>query len=489
MSEFRADAAALSHAPGAAPSFRAEVRQLLVLAAPAVGAKLSHMALGFTDFIFVSGMGTDATAAISPATLFAFLILCLGMGCVTSIQTFAAQALGRREPHRAAPYVWQAFYIGIFFLLLTWPVNQCLRPFWTWVGHPPAVREMEIAFCEIDLWSMGLAIMCVGLESFFNGVQRPAVALVSVVVAIAVNAVGDYALIFGHWGFPAMGIRGAALATVFAWAVRVAMMLAVFLSQRISAEFRTRQSWRFSMARMKEVLAMGGPIGLQWVLDVASWFVFLTLMVARFSTAALAAANIALQFMHLSFMPAIGIGIGVNSLVGHAIGAKRHDLAERHARAGLAVMMTYMLAAAVLYWRGGERLMALLSSDAEVIALGAGMLVWAAVFQVFDAMGINYIFALRGAGDTKWPSALVIFHCWVTFILGGYIAMRLLPGMGIHAPWMMCTLYIILLGLSLARRWRRGQWKKIELFKGEASIEPGIAIDTAEAVPALTADT
>ena len=186
----------LSYEPDAAPPFRAEIRKLLVLAAPAVGAKFSHMALGFTDFIFVSTLGTDATAAISPATLFAFLILCLGMGCVTSIQTFAAQALGRREPGRAAPYVWQAFYIGGLFLLLTWPANLCLRPFWTWVGHPPAVREMEIAFCQIDLWSMGLAIMCVGLESFFNGIQKPAVALWSVVVAIAINAIGDYALVF-----------------------------------------------------------------------------------------------------------------------------------------------------------------------------------------------------------------------------------------------------------------------------------------------------
>jgi MATE family multidrug resistance protein len=489
MEELQPRIETLSYASEAAPSFRAEIRQLLILAAPAVGAKLSHMALGFTDFVFVSRMGTDATAAISPATLFAFLILCLGMGCVTSIQTFAAQALGRREPHRAAPYVWQSFYIGLVFLLLTWPANQCLRPFWTWVGHPPAVREMEIAFCEIDLWSMGLAIMCVGLESFFNGVQKPGIALTSVAVAIGVNAIGDYALIFGHLGFPAMGVRGSALATVLAWLVRLGMMLAVYLSPKIDREFGTRESWRLNFIRLKEILGMGGPIGVQWVLDVGAWFAFLTLIMARFGTAAMAAANIALQIMHLSFMPAIGIGIAVNSLVGHAIGAKRHAEAERHARAGLAVIMAYMFSAAILYWRGGEWLMGLLSSDTEVIALGAGMLVWAAIFQVFDSMGINYIFALRGAGDTRWPSVLVIFHCWVTFILGAHIAMWLAPGMGIHAPWMMCTLYIILLGLSLARRWQRGAWKKIELFKAEPATEPGIAIDTAEAVPALTADT
>lgn len=459
------------------PSFRAELRKLLVLAGPTVGAKLSHMALGFTDFVLVSRMGTEATAAISPSTLMVFIVLCLGMGCVTSVQTFVAQSLGRGEPRRGPAYVWQALYVGLVFLALTAPLIWFQRTFWTWVGHPPAVREMEIAFCSIAFWSMGLAIMSVGLEGFFNGIQKPKVELASILVAIVFNALAGYALIFGKFGLPQMGVAGAAVATVIAWGIRVIMMMAVFLSQRIHDEYGTRDSWRFEPARLKEILTLGGPIGLQWFLDVASWWVFLTLMMARFGTATMAAANIALQLMHLSFMPAVGLGVAVNSLVGHAIGARRHDLAKRHARAGLIVMMTYMISAGLVYWLGRNWLMGLLSSDPTVIAAGAGILIWAAVFQAFDAMSINYVFALRGAGDTKWPSMLVIFHCWVTFILGGYIVMRLLPGMGIHGPWMMCTLYIILIGVSLRRRFLRGEWQKIELFKQAPAAEMAAPVE------------
>jgi MATE family multidrug resistance protein len=478
--------AKVNEPPDAAPSFRAELRQLLVLAGPTVGAKLSHMALGFTDFIFVSQLGTEATAAISPGTLFVFIVLCLGMGCVTSVQTFTAQAMGRREPQRAAPFVWQAIYAGLAFLLLTIPLNHVQRTFWTWVGHPTAVMEMEIAYCDVAMWSMGLAIMCVGLEGFFNGIQRPSVELVSILVAIAFNVVADYALIFGKLGCPEMGIAGAAVATVMAWGIRVILMLAIFLSPSVNAQFKTRHSWRWNAARMRDILSMGGPIGLQWFLDVASWFVFLTLMMARFGTATLAAANIALQLMHLSFMPAVGIGVAVNSLVGHAIGAKRLDQAIRHARAGLVTMMTYMVTAGLVYWLGRYPLMGLLSRDPSVIAAGAGILIWAAIFQAFDAMCINYIFALRGAGDTRWPSFLVIFHCWVTFILGGTLMMRLAPGLGIHGPWMMCTLYIILIGVSLRYRWRRGAWKKIELFTAKgADAEPAAP---PEAIPVLSAE-
>jgi len=473
---------------GAGAPAKTELRQLLCLATPTVAAKVSHLALGFTDFVLVSRLGTEATAAISPSTLLVFIVLCFGMGAVTSVQTFAAQALGRREPRRAAPYVWQAIYIGFAFLLLTYPLILLQRGFWTWVGHPPAVQQMEIVYCDVAFWSMGLAIMAVGLEGFFNGIQRPGVELASILVAIVFNALADYALIFGKWGFPEMGIAGAAVATVLAWGIRAAMMLAIFLSKSIDERFQTRRHWRFNGSRLGELLRMGGPIGLQWFLDVGAWFVFLALMMAPFGTATMAAANIALQLMHLSFMPAVGLGVAVNSLVGHAIGARRHDLALRHASAGLSVMMAYMVGAAILYWLGRHWLMGLLSSDPQVIAAGAGILIWAAIFQVFDALGINYVFALRGAGDTKWPSILVIFHCWVTFILGGYLVMHFFPGMGIHGPWMMCTLYITLIGLSLAVRWRRGAWKKISLFKdaapagGFAALEPPVSPADAEPV-------
>lgn len=443
---------------------RSELRQLLGLAMPTVAAKLSHMALGFTDFLFVSRLGTEATAAISPSTLLIYIFLCLGMGSVTSIQTYTAQSLGRREPHRAARYAWQALYMGLLFLLFTIPLVWLQESFWRWVNHPPAVQQMEIEYCSFAFWSMGLAVISVGLEGFFNGIQRPRVELLSILVAVVFNAVGNYALVFGNLGCPKMGVAGSAIATVMAWGIRSAMMFAVFLSKPMDEQYQTRRSWRFSFERMMEVLRLGGPIGIQWLLDVASWFVFLTLIMSKFGTAVMAAANTALQLMHLSFMPAVGLGVAVNTLVGHAIGEKRYDLAARHARSGLWVMMTYMIGAGVLYWLGGPWLMALISSDAEVIAAGAAILIWAAIFQAFDAMCINYIFALRGAGDTKWPSVIVVSQSWVTFIFGGYMVMKFAPGLGIHGPWMMCALYIILCGAALCWRWQRGAWQRIDIF-------------------------
>jgi multidrug resistance protein, MATE family len=450
----------------ASPSMRAEAVALLALSWPIICTMISRMLLGFTDFIFVSRLGTDATAAISPSTIFVFTALCLGMGAATSIQTFVAQAMGRRLHHEAASYAWQGFYIAALFAIFSWPASWLAQPFWMLVGNAPAVQELEVAYCQIAVWCMGFSIICASLDGFFNGIQKPTVGLISIAVSLVFNAAANYLLVFGKLGFPALGIRGSAIATVIAWGIRAGMLTAVFLSMEFNERFRTRTSWRLNFAKFGGILRMGGPIAIQWVLDIGSWFVFLTLLMGEFGTQAMAASNIGLQLMHTSFMPAIGLGIGMGALIGHAIGERNPDLAVRRATVGMWMTGAYMGAIGLVFWLARTPLMKLLSDDPEVIRLGASVLIWAGIFQVFDAAQITYVSALRGAGDTRWPAIAVALHCWVIFIGGGYLLARCCPQLGLNGPWMTCTLYITLLGLVLWRRFARGAWRKIDLFKG-----------------------
>ncbi len=451
-------------------STRVEAWRLLVLAGPMILTMVSRMAMGFIDFAMVSRLGTEATAAISPSTILVFTVLCFGMGLMTSIQTFAAQALGRREHRQAAAYAWHGFYVAAVFAVISLPVSLLSEPFWSLFGHAPEVLALEIAYCRTAFWSMGPAILCIALDSFFNGVQKPRIALISVLVSLLFNVVANYCLIFGKFGFPALGIQGAAIATVIAWSVRAAMLTIVFMSRKTDRVFHTRSTWRFDSVKMKGIARVGGPVIVQWVLDIGAWFIFLTLMMKQFGTTAMAAAAIGLQLMHASFMPAIGIGIGVCSLVGHAIGERKPDLAAQRARVGMMITGIYMGLIGLVFLFGRTMLMGLFSDDAEVIRMGAWVMVWAAIFQVFDAAQITYNNALRGAGDTKWPAILVAGHCWIVFILGGYLVSRFQPGWGINGPWMMCTLYIILLGIALWRRFNQGAWRKIELFKDQPPV-------------------
>ena len=456
----------------ALPPLRHEMRKLLILAAPIIAAMVSRMAMGFIDFVMVSRLGTEATAAISPSTILVFSVLCLGMGAATSIQTFAAQALGRRQPREAAAYAWQSIYMAIAFSLLSYPATQLAEPFWTLIGATPEVLALQVAYCKIAFWCIGFSIVTFGLEGFFNGIQKPSVTLVATLIGLVFNAVANYALIFGKFGFPVMGIQGAAYATVIAWGIRALLLFLVFVSQEFRRTYATHETWRISLDKLKGIFHVGGPTAVQWVLDIGAWFVFLSLLMKDFGTAAMAASNIALQYMHFSFMPALGIGLALNTLVGHAIGEGRPHLAFQRARACMIVNGLYMGLIGVIFFVARHELVALMSvdpatgtSDPEVIRLGAGALIWAAIFQVFDAAAITYMTALRGAGDTRWPAVVIVLNCWIVFIGGGYLVSRLIPEWGIHGPWMTCTLYIILYGWVLRWRFKRGAWRRINLFK------------------------
>jgi len=476
----------------ATPLLRPEMRSLLKLATPIIGTMVTRMAMGFVDFVMVSRLGTDATAAVSPATILVFAVMCLGMGGATSVQTFAAQALGRRQPREAAAYAWQTLYLAIVFALFCYPLTRLAGPLWALIAAAPEVQALQVAYCRIAFWSMGFAIITFGLEGFFNGIQKPSVSLIAALVALVFNAAANYCLIFGHFGFPALGIRGAAYATVIAWGVRALLLSMVFLSREIRHTFGTLLTWRFSREKIKGMFYVGGPTAIQWVLDIGAWFVFLSLLMKDFGTAAMAAANIVLQYMHFAFMPALGIGIALNSLVGHAIGEGRPNVAVVRTRACMIVTGTYMGLVGLVFLIARYPLMRLMSADPQtlvsdpaVVSLGAGILIWAAIFQVFDAASITYMSALRGAGDTRWPAAVILLDCWLVFIGGGYLVSRLAPQWGVHGPWMMCTLYIILYGLALSWRFRRGAWRKIDLFKTSSAAAPVAVEKCAEATGLL----
>lgn len=453
--------------------------ELLVLAVPIVGMTTTRMLMGFIDFVMVSKLGTEAQAAISPASILVFTVACLGMGTANGVQTFVAQSLGRGRPREAGSYAWQAFYLAGVFALLSLPL--CASVPWWFRGlarlgeHPAAAVEMEIAYLRIAFLMLPAATLSVGLDGFFSGVHRPWISFVAALCALAVNALGNWLLIFGHCGFPEMGIAGAAVATVIGWWVRAAVLTVAFLHTDYAAPYNTRHGWAFHWERMRGVLRVGGPTAVQWLVDIGSWVVFMVVMMPPFGLATMAASNVGLQCMHFSFMPAVGIGIALCSQVGHAIGAGDQELAKVRARVALRLTILYMGAVGVLFCVARRQLMWLFNDDPAVIEAGSWILIWAGIFQVFDAMGITYMNALRGAGDTRWPAVVTFALCWGVFVSGGYAVARLLPQFGLNGPWFACTLYIVLLGLLLGWRWQAGHWRSIRLFHEPAvtqAVEP-----------------
>ncbi|MCK4343151.1 MAG: MATE family efflux transporter [Phycisphaerae bacterium] len=452
----------------AATRTRGPTLELLILALPIIAMMVSRMLMGFIDFVMVSRLGTEAQAAISPASLFVFVLACLGLGIANAVQTFVSQADGRGEPKKGGAFAWQSFYIAAFFGLLTIPFAATTEIWYGWIatlgGHSETVTRMEIGYVRIALWSVAPSIVCIGLNGFFNGIQKPWVAFIAVAVSLVTNLAGNWLLIFGNLGFPQLGIIGAAYATVAAWCARALVLAGAMLLPRYDRKYNTRHSTAFDWKKMAGLIRVGGPTSLGWLVDIGSWTIFLVLIMPTFGTAAMAASNVGLQLMHLSFMPAIGIGIALCSQVGFAVGEKKPDLAVLRARVAFRVTVVYMGLIGVLFLLARAPLIRLFNYDPAVVEVGSLVLIWAAVFQVFDAMAITHINALRGAGDTRWPAIMMGVLCWTIFICGGYLLAWKVPAWGINGPWSMCTLYIVLFGSVSMWRWFGGRWRSIRLF-------------------------
>ncbi len=472
--------------PGGAGQ-ESDLRALVKIALPSMVATVAGTVMSFVDFAFVSQLGSEAQAAVGNGSVLVWTLFGLGAGIVSAISTFASQALGQGRVRTGGAYLWQSIYLAAGFGVLSLLLVPVMPLVFAALGHPPGVQHLETIYTQILLLSAGPTIAGAAISNYFNGVHRPTVTMVSMIVANLFNVVADYALVFGHWGLPAMGVAGAAWATLIALSLRCAWLMVALAGPRFRKEFNPFSEWRYNRARMASLLGLGAPVGLQWVADIGTWALFANWLIGRLGTTDLAATHIVWKLLELSWMPAIGIGVGINAVVGKAIGQGDHELARRRARLGTILCVAYMGLMGGIFALFRQPLVGLFAADEAVLGLGANLMILAAAFQVFDAMSIGYGSSLRGAGDTKWPAIVLGLYCYGIVIGGGWALMVVWPGLGSYGPWIMCTIYAILVSLTLRYRWVRGNWKSIDIFAA-GNGEPVTATNVAAAGDANVRD-
>jgi MATE family multidrug resistance protein len=279
---------------------------------------------------------------------------------------------------------------------------------------------------------------------------------------VAVNAAAAWALLFGHLGFRRMGVAGSA------WAQNIGvfteMSLLIFFATRSATRGRYNLGdWKLRAREMKTLLSVGVPSGLQFVADVLAWSLFSLWVMGQFGTPAMAANTFMMRYMVVSFMPAFGISTAITALVGRYIGAGRPDVAQQRANLGFVITAVYMVTCGLIFFLGRNVLIGLFTHDVEVLRIGSMLLVFAAVYQFFDALYITYNGALRGAGDTLVPAVATALLNWGITVMGGYLVATTFPKWGPAGPWAVATFYGIVLGLFIYTRFRRGGWRAIRL--------------------------
>ncbi|HPD16010.1 MAG TPA: MATE family efflux transporter [Planctomycetota bacterium] len=446
--------------------------EVMGISAPVIVAMASHTVMGLIDTLMLSKYGARELAAVSPAgsAVFAFLAFIMGTGNCAS--TFVAQSMGRGEPEECARYTWQAIYFGLFAQAVVLPLIAGAPLLFAAFGHAPEVQRLESSYFRIVLAHAAATGAYAALASFFQGISRPGVPMWAALVANGFNVLADYALIFGKLGCPELGIRGAALATTLASYLQAGLLLAAFLWAPVHEQFRSRHHWRLDRARLRAFLHVGSAAGLSFMLDVASWAIFVNLLIGRLGEHVMAANSVTGSIMSLSFMPAVGINKGVQVLVGQYIGRRDIHGAKRRAYLGIGVAVAYMTAMGVLFFVFRREIFLLFRREEAIVEAGSTMLVLAAIFQAFDAVGIVVTGALRGAGDTRVPALITIASGWGVLIPLGY-ALTFPAGLGYVGAWSAAAVQIALVGLVLLWRFASEAWRKIDIFQGAGS--PAVA--------------
>jgi multidrug resistance protein, MATE family len=306
----------------------------------------------------------------------------------------------------------------------------------------------------------------VTLSTFFTGrgITRPVMLITF--LGVFINIPLDYALIFGHWGLPELGIEGAAIATVTAWGVNVVCLAGLIFTKANNRRFGVYKSFNFNREIFTRLMRFGVPGSLQFTMDILAFTLFI-LLVGRIGLAELAATNIVLSINALAFMPSMGVSQGMSVLVGQALGRGNPTLASEYVASGCRLLMLYILAVDLVFIFAPELVLSpflAAGQDAAthqaVLHLSRPLLQIVAAYLFFDALYMVFSGALRGAGDTRFMMLAIAVASPLCLILPVYIGVEYLQ-ISVHTAWLWVLCFVTVLFTLSALRFRRGSWKKM----------------------------
>lgn len=455
-------------------------RRLLVIAIPLILSTGSWSIQHFVDRVFLTWHSPEAIAAAMPAGMVNFAIMSLFLGTTTYASTFVAQYYGAGRQERIGPAIWQGLYIALIGAAAIFCLIPLAGPLFRLVGHEQHLQEYERIYFQTLCLGAGPALASAAMAGFFSGRGKTWPVMWVNVFATSVNLVLDYGLIFGRFGLPELGIRGAALATVFSGCASFAAYLVLLSRKPYNERYHTMKGWRFDRTLFVRLLRFGLPSGIQFSLNVAAISAFV-LFVGRLGTTALAATNITFNIGSMAFMPMIGTGMAVSVLVGQHLGNDRPDLAARATYSGLHLALVYMGGLAVAFALVPHLFLAPFAARAQgpaftpVRDLSAVLLRFVACYCFFRAVGLIFASALKGAGDTRFVMFMIIVISSTVLVIPSYVGLVLLGG-SIYVGWTIFTAFIVALGSAFLLRFLSGKWKSMRVIE-EAPSPPAMAAE------------
>ena len=431
------------------PELRLNIREMLRIAIPLACAELGWMVMSVVDNVMVGQLPHSATAigaaSLGSASFYAFAIF--GIGLMSGLDTLVSQAFGAND----LPAARRAFASSLILALAVAPALAAsilgLTPLLGLLGVTPAVKTDAISFARILVLSLPLLLLYTCLRRYLQGIHYVRPIPFVLITANLVNLLGNWLLIYGHWGFPALGVQGSALSTVIA-------RLYLVLSLAIAIHFRDPAALRHlhpNLLILRQLLRLGFPAALTIGFEVGI-FNLVTALVATLDPVSLAAHTIVLNAASVTYMVPLGIGSAAAVSVGRALGARDKHAARRAGWTALAIAAVFELFSAIGFVLFPQQIARIYTHDPRVISFSVSLFAIAALFQLFDGLQTVATGALRGAGNTRSAMTWNLVCYWLLALpLGCWIGFEL--HWGAVGFWDALCLALILIATGLTAKW------------------------------------
>ncbi|MGB7262561.1 MAG: MATE family efflux transporter [Albidovulum sp.] len=430
-------------------TYPAHMRALLTLGVPLIGSNLAQMALHVTDTVMIGWYGVVELAAVVLGASTFFILFILGSGFAQAVMPMVASALGRGDEAQVRRDTRMGLWLSALYGLAIYPVMFWSGPILLALGQEDQVAALAQDYLRIAGAGMIPALLIMALKSYLSALERAGVVLWATLAGVVVNIGLNWALIFGNWGAPELGLQGAAIASV-GTQILTLLVMAVYAAWHPALRrfLLFQRVWRPDWHAFGQVYRLGWPIGLTGLFE-GGLFEAAALMMGWIGTMELAAHGIALEITAVTFMCHLGLSNAATVRVGRAVG--RGDPQSMRDGAKVAMAMSFVFAVLVMigFLTYAEPMIALfldqqnLQADA-IIAYGAALLAMAALFQLADSAQVMALGFLRGVQDTKVPMVIAVVSYWLVGIPASYLlAFRF--GMGGIGLWLG-----LVIGLSVA---------------------------------------
>lgn len=442
--------------------------ELLTIAFPMIISTACDGIMTFTDRLFLARLGPEQMNAAMGGGVALQLMIFFFIGLTGYSTALVAQYLGSGQKKMCPVAATQSFIIA----LVAYPLILLCRPlahqYFSFMELPAGQLQYQVAYFNIVIFGAFAGILRNCFSCYFSGIGKTRIVMVANIFAMFVNVGLDYVFIYGKLGFPEMGIRGAAFATVIGGICGLIILSIAYVSKQNRMEFGISGSFRFDPKVMRKLLYFGYPAGLELFMNFLAFSALIFIFHSQGNVIA-TASTIMFNWDLVSFIPLIGIEISVTSLVGRYMGAGDPATAHRAAMSGIKLGLYYSVVILMLFVFMPRALVMVFRPENSVeifnqaVPIAENMIKLASLYVLAEAVMVAIVGALRGAGDTHFTMLISVAAHW-TMLPVVYVIMNVLHWSAV-AAWLGLIIAFLLFCGILVLRYRSGKWQRIKVIE------------------------